>query len=290
MWRPASFRSLIVVARTSNAPRKIEGNPSTLFTWLGKSDRPVAMIRSGRVCTATAYGISGSGLARAKTIGFSAIARSISGVTQFATDKPKKTSAPCKASARVRISCLDGKSRLVAVHSFRAAFEHDPFRVTHHDVLAANPEPDVVLGASNSGRTRAVEHDSRLVDLLTCDLQSLSRAAPEMIAVPCWSSWNTGILRVRRSSSSISKHSGALMSSRFMPPNVGSNNWQARMISFGSSARKLYIEDVNVGEALEEYCLPFHHWLPRGRADVAEAQHSGAIGYNGNQVCLCVYL
>jgi hypothetical protein len=32
----ASFiASLMVVARTSNAPRKIKGKPSTLFTWLG---------------------------------------------------------------------------------------------------------------------------------------------------------------------------------------------------------------------------------------------------------------
>jgi hypothetical protein len=44
-----------------------------------------------------------------------------------------------------------------------------------------------------------------------------------MIAVPCWSSWNTGI-RIRwRSFSSISKHAGAAMSSRLMPPNVGSS-------------------------------------------------------------------
>ena len=55
-----------------------------------------------------------------------------------------------------------------------------------------------------------------------------------MMAVPCWSSWKTGMSIVRLSSSSISKHSGALMSSRLMPPNVGSSIWQKRMISLGS--------------------------------------------------------
>jgi hypothetical protein len=44
-----------------------------------------------------------------------------------------------------------------------------------------------------------------------------------MIAVPCWSSWNTGIDMRARSRLSISKHSGALMSSRLMPPKVGSS-------------------------------------------------------------------
>ena len=47
--------------------------------------------------------------------------------------------------------------------------------------------------------------------------------APTMIAVPCWSSWNTGIFMRARHFRSISKHSGALMSSRLMPPNVGSS-------------------------------------------------------------------
>src|SRR5690606_594127 len=44
--------SLIVVARTSSAPLKMYGNPNTLFTWFGKSDRPVAIITSLRVSTA----------------------------------------------------------------------------------------------------------------------------------------------------------------------------------------------------------------------------------------------
>ena len=46
-------------------------------------------------------------------------------------------------------------------------------------------------------------------------------AANVTTAVPCWSSWNTGMSRLARRRSSISKHSGALMSSRLIPPNVG---------------------------------------------------------------------
>jgi hypothetical protein len=40
-------------------------------------------------------------------------------------------------------------------------------------------------------------------------------------AVPCWSSWNTGMSRRAFSASSISKQWGAAMSSRLMPPKVG---------------------------------------------------------------------
>ncbi len=115
---------------------------------------------------------------------------------------------------------------------------------------------------------------------------ALSSAAPEMIAVPCWSSWKTGMSQVFFSSSSISKHSGALMSSRLMPPKVGSSIWQKRMISFGSLAVDLDVEDVDVGEALEEHALALHHRLAGERADVAEAEHGGAVGHHRDEVAL----
>ena len=44
-----------------------------------------------------------------------------------------------------------------------------------------------------------------------------------MMAVPCWSSCITGILQRFLSSCSIKKHSGAFISSKLIPPNVGSN-------------------------------------------------------------------
>ena len=47
-------------------------------------------------------------------------------------------------------------------------------------------------------------------------------AAATMIAVPCWSSWKTGMFMRWRSLPSTTKHSGALMSSRLMAPKVGS--------------------------------------------------------------------
>ncbi len=63
---------------------------------------------------------------------------------------------------------------------------------------------------------------------------AFSNAAPEMMAVPCWSSWKTGmpISALRRRS--ISKQSGARMSSRLMPPKVGSRSLTVRMNSSGS--------------------------------------------------------
>ena len=39
-----AISSVIVVAKTSSVPRKIPGKPIELFTWLGKSERPVPTI------------------------------------------------------------------------------------------------------------------------------------------------------------------------------------------------------------------------------------------------------
>jgi hypothetical protein len=64
--------------------------------------------------------------------------------------------------------------------------------------------------------------------------RALRRAAPAMMAVPCWSSWNTGMSSSSRSRASIQKQSGARMSSRLMPPKVGAMARTTRTNSSGS--------------------------------------------------------
>ena len=79
---------------------------------------------------------------------------------------------------------------------------------------------------------------------------ALVRAATTTMAVPCWSSWKTGMSRLSRSRRSTSKQRGAAMSSRLMPPKPGaiistaftisSTSWLARQIGQASmSANRL---------------------------------------------------
>ena len=65
--------------------------------------------------------------------------------------------------------------------------------------------------------------------------QALISPATAMIAVPCWSSCITGMFILSRSAASMMKHSGALMSSRLIPPKVGSISATALMKASGSS-------------------------------------------------------
>ena len=71
--------SVIAVACTSKAPRKMPGKASTLLIWLGKSERPVATTRA--YLWARSGCTSGVGLARPKMIESAAIEATISSGT-----------------------------------------------------------------------------------------------------------------------------------------------------------------------------------------------------------------
>jgi len=58
------------------------------------------------------------------------------------------------------------------------------------------------------------------------------------MAVPCWSSWKTGMSRLARSRSSTSKQRGAAMSSRLIPPKVGASRSTASTSSSVDETRR----------------------------------------------------
>ena len=87
-----------------------------------------------------------------------------------------------------------------------------------------------------------------------------------------------------RSLRSTSKHSGALMSSRLMPPKVGSSAATISTRRSISVSGDFDIEHVDPGEFLEENRLAFHHRFAGERANVAEAQNGGAVGDHRDEV------
>ena len=67
---------------------------------------------------------------------------------------------------------------------------------------------------------------------------AFNKPAVTTMAVPCWSSWNTGISNSLISVLSISTHLGALISSKFIPPKDGAIALTIRIISWGSLVSK----------------------------------------------------
>ena len=57
-------------------------------------------------------------------------------------------------------------------------------------------------------------------------------------------------------------------------------------ISSGSSDETSRSIEVDVGEALEQDRLAFHHRLGRQRAAIAQPQNGGSVGDDGDEVAL----
>ena len=54
----------------------------------------------------------------------------------------------------------------------------------------------------------------------------------------------------------------------------------------GILGRHFEVDRIDVGEALEQHRLAFHHGLGRQRAAIAEAQNGGAVGDDGDEIAL----
>src|SRR5262249_29243945 len=59
----------------------------------------------------------------------------------------------------------------------------------------------------------------------------------------------------------------------------------------GAFRTNLEVEDIDVGELLEEVCLALHHRLAGHGPDVAKPAHSGSVGDEAKEIalrCVCV--
>ena len=115
---------------------------------------------------------------------------------------------------------------------------------------------------------------------------ALISPAVAMMAVPCWSSWKTGMSISSRSRCSMMKQSGALMSSRLMPPKDGPEIAHRVDELVDVPGVDLEVDRIDVGEALEEHRLAFHHRLGGQRAKIAKTQDGRAVGNDGHQIAL----
>jgi hypothetical protein len=135
-------------------------------------------------------------------------------------DTPMNTSAPASASACPPVSprglvCLATPAPDRVDPALAAGLE-DAVDVDRDDVLDAGGLQQV--DDRHPGRADALHHHRRRRGRGPTTLAALISAASTTMAVPCWSSWNTGMSSRWRSLPSISKQRGAAMSSRLMPP------------------------------------------------------------------------
>ena len=90
------------------------------------------------------------------------------------------------------------------------------------------------LRAGDARRAHAATTTLRFSIFSPVIFRALRSAASTTIAVPCWSSWKTGMSSISLRRSSTSKQVGAAMSSRLIPPQAGAMAAMVRIRTSGS--------------------------------------------------------
>ena len=273
----------------SMRPRKTPGKTRTLLIWFAKSERPVATTAACRA--AMSGSTSGVGLAIAKTTLSGAIDSMSASVRMFGAETPRNTSAPRIASDRVPVT----SSGLVfaAIQAWLGCSPEStsarprwmtPSHVGDDDVLRAGVEEQLEDG--RAGRARAAHDEPDVLELLADDAQGVAQRGErddrravlvvvedrdvELLAQP-------GLdLEAARRRDVLEVDAGEHRGDRL----DGADDL------LGVGRVEADREGVDVGEALEERGLALHDRQRRERADVAEPEHRGAVGDDGDGVAL----
>ena len=178
-------------------------------------------------------------------------------------------------------------ARLVVVHFFRAACVHHAFDVGDDDVFHAHAETDQHVQAGQRRGTGAAGHQFDVFDLLADDLEAVQQGGThddggavlvvmEHRDVHAFAQLGFDVEAFRGFDVfEVDAAEGGFQG--------GDDVDQFVRIAFGD----FQVEDVDAGEFLEQDAFAFHDGFRRQGPDVAQSQHGGAVGDDGDQVGAC---
>ena len=228
-------------------------------------------------------------MARAKTIGSLAMAAIISLATKPARESPKNTSAPLNAAANSTSFLCTAKSFLVSSRSWRPAW----IRPLESNMKIFSSLTPSRLYSLAQDRAEAPAPETTILTFsifLPANSRALMSAAALMIAVPCWSSCMIGISSSSLSLRSISKASGALISSRLMPPKVGAMALTVWIKSSGSLASTSMSKTSMSAKILNRRPLPSITGLEASGPISPSPSTAVPFEMTATRFCLAVYL
>ena len=115
-------------------------------------------------------------------------------------------------------------------------------------------------------------------------VSAFSSAASATTAVPCWSSWKTGMSRQRLEPvlDLEAARRGDVLEVDAAEARRQPDDGLDDLVDVGGVQADR--DGVDAAELLEQHGLALHHRHRGGRADVAEAEHGGAVGDDGDGV------
>lgn len=207
-------------------------------------------------CRAMSWGISGFGLARENRNGPSAIFATCSAVRRPA-DTPMKASASTRASVMVPCSprglVSSAMVDLTSLRGSRPSWMMPRESTTTMSLTPADSSIRVVATPAAPAPEMTTFRSSRRRPV---SLQALRRPAVMTIAVPCWSSWKTGMSSLSSRRRSTSKQRGAEMSSRLMPPKEGARRAMVSTSSSGSVVSRTMGTALSPAKRPNSWALP----------------------------------
>ena len=222
----------------------------------------------------------------AKMIGLSAIDFTMSGVTAPLADTPKNTSAPFSASASVRALVLVTWAGLPLIHALGAALVDHAFGVAQDQVFTFEADRAEKFETGDAGCAGAVADELRGRDIAPGQVEGVEQAG---------GGDDRGAVLVVVKHRNVEQFAQPLLDDETLRRlDVFEVDAAPRLAEepdrvdefvriFG---RDFEIDGVDVGEALEQHGLAFHHRLGGERAEIAKAENGGAVGDDRDEVAL----
>ena len=207
----------------------------------------------------------------------------MSAVSEPLTERPKNTSAPSSASASVRARSRP-HGRLPLVHAVGAALVDDALGVAEDDVVGREPHRLDEFDAGDAGGPGTVDDEARRRHVAAGDLERVEQAG---------GGDDRGAVLVVMEHRDVHQFLQALLDDeafrRLDVLQVDAAEGRAEIAHridelVGVLGVDLEIDGIDVGEALEQDRLAFHHGLGGERAEVAEAEDRRAVGDHRDHV------
>ena len=175
---------------------------------------------------------------------------------------------------------------LPLVHALGAAPVDDAARVAEHDVLRRQAERLEQVHAGDARRARAVHHHAAVLDAPAGQVERVDEA---------------GGGDDRRAVLVVVEHRDVEQFAQALLDDEAFRRLDVLQVDAAEALAEiahavdegvhvlrvhLQVDAVHIGEALEENRFPFHDGLGGKRADIAEAEHGGAVGDHRHHVAL----
>ena len=195
-------------------------------------------------------------------------------------------SAPSSASARRALLRLGRVGRFPLVHAALAAAIDDALGVAEQHVLGAEAHRLDQVEAGDAGRTRAVADEPRLADVAARQLHGVQHAGRRD---------DGGAVLVVVKDRDVHQFAELLLDDEALrrldilevdAAEGGAEVSHRRDEGVRVLGIDLKVDRIDVGEALEQHRLAFHHGLRRQGPEIAEAEDGGAVGDHRHHVAL----